>query len=154
MEVHSGTDVAKMFGISRKILWKILKIMIKQDLASSTRSSITQVITLKYEVLVSCTCHRLACVAGIWKGRERGLLTREKREGACYYSLVPRAPLTQGLTYRIYSIKRPGHLFNFWTFRVGAYSRWALIRGWALIKFFYLQGGRLFEVGRLIEQIR
>ena len=59
-------------------------------------------------------------------------MTREKREGACYYSLVPRASLTQGLTYRIYSIKRPGRLFNFWTFRVGAYSRWALIRGWAL----------------------
>ena len=25
-----------------------------------------------------------------------------------------------------------GRLFNFWTSRVGAYSRWALIRGWAL----------------------
>ena len=25
--------------------------------------------------------------------------------------------------YHIYSIKRPGHLFNFWTFRVGAYSK-------------------------------
>ena len=35
--------------------------------------------------------------------------------------------------YRIYSIKRPGRLLNFW--RVGAYSRWALIRGWVLIKF-------------------
>ena len=40
--------------------------------------------------------------------------------------------------YRIYSINRPGRLLNFWTLRVGAYSRWALIRGWALIKFFYL----------------
>ena len=30
---------------------------------------------------------------------------------------------------------RPGRLLNFWTLRVGAYSRWALIRGWALIKF-------------------
>ena len=37
--------------------------------------------------------------------------------------------------YRIYSINRPGRLLNFWTSRVGAYSRWALIRGWALIKF-------------------
>ena len=37
--------------------------------------------------------------------------------------------------YRIYSIKRPGRLLNFWTLRVGAYSRWALIRGWAFIKF-------------------
>ena len=37
--------------------------------------------------------------------------------------------------YRIYSINRPGRLLNFWTLRVGAYSRWVLIRGWALIKF-------------------
>ena len=37
--------------------------------------------------------------------------------------------------YRIYSINRPGRLLNFWTLIVGAYSRWALIRGWALIKF-------------------
>ena len=38
------------------------------------------------------------------------------------------------LKYRIYSINRPGRLLNFWTLRVGAYSRWALIRGWALIR--------------------
>ena len=37
--------------------------------------------------------------------------------------------------YRIYSINRPGRLLNFWTLRVGAYSRWVLIRGWELIKF-------------------
>ena len=37
--------------------------------------------------------------------------------------------------YRIYSINRPGRLSNFWTLRVDAYSRWALIHGWALIKF-------------------
>ena len=41
--------------------------------------------------------------------------------------------------YRIYSINRPGRLLNFCTLRVGAYSRWALIRGWALIKFSTLQ---------------
>ena len=41
----------------------------------------------------------------------------------------------QFLSYRIYSINRPGRLLNFWTLRVGAYSRWPLIRGWALIKF-------------------
>ena len=35
--------------------------------------------------------------------------------------------------YRIYSINRPGRLLNFSTLRVGANSRWALIRGWALI---------------------
>ena len=48
-------------------------------------------------------------------------------------------PLTQieikRKKYRIYSINRPGRLLNFWTLGVGAYSRWALIRGWALIKF-------------------
>ena len=53
--------------------------------------------------------------------------------------------------YRIYSIKRPGRLFNFWTFRVGAYSWWALksylkstFWGWGG------GGGRLFEAGRLL----
>ena len=30
-------------------------------------------------------------------------------------------------TYRIYLIKRLGHLLNFWTLRVGAYLRWAFI---------------------------
>ena len=37
--------------------------------------------------------------------------------------------------YCIYSINRAGRLLNFWTLRVGVYSRWVLIRGWALIKF-------------------
>ena len=39
--------------------------------------------------------------------------------------------------YRIYSINRPGRLLNFWTLRVGAYSRWVLIRGWALVTFLH-----------------
>ena len=30
---------------------------------------------------------------------------------------------TFGGSYRIYSINRPGRLLNFWTLRVGAYSR-------------------------------
>ena len=30
--------------------------------------------------------------------------------------------------YRIYSINLPRRLLNFWTLRVGAYSRWALIK--------------------------
>ena len=33
----------------------------------------------------------------------------------------------------------------------GEEGGWALIRGWVLINFFYPQGGRLFEIGRLIE---
>ena len=32
------------------------------------------------------------------------------------------------LVYRIYSINRPGRFFNFWTLRVGAHSRWAVIK--------------------------
>ena len=32
-------------------------------------------------------------------------------------------PSQKKLIYRIYSIKRPGHLLNFWTLRVGAYWR-------------------------------
>ena len=40
----------------------------------------------------------------------------------------------------IYSINRSGRLLNFWTLRVGPYSRWALIRGWArLLNFHYFQ---------------
>ena len=33
---------------------------------------------------------------------------------------------------------------------MGAYWRWALIRGWALIKLLDLESGRLFEAGRLL----
>ena len=39
------------------------------------------------------------------------------------------------LRYRISSINRPGRLLNFQTLKVGAYSRWVLFGGWALIKF-------------------
>ena len=41
------------------------------------------------------------------------------------------------LKFRILSFK----------YRIYSYSRWVLIRGWALIIFFYIQDGRLFEVG-------
>ena len=40
---------------------------------------------------------------------------------------------------------RVGDLLTFWAFRLGAYSRWALIN------FLSFQAGRLFEGGRLIE---
>ena len=67
--------------------------------------------------------------------------------------LLPDFPLSSGKIphsdplvsfspdYRIYSIKRPGRLLNFWTLRVSTYSRWAFI------KFLDLESGRLFEVG-------
>ena len=58
--------------------------------------------------------------------------------GYGYLAVIPSSSSSASYfskcNYRIYSIKRPGRLLNFWTFRVGAYSRWALIRGWALIK--------------------
>ena len=59
----------------------------------------------------------------------------------CFYALmyllekilimgfIERSLPRVALEYRIYSINRPGRLLNFWTLRVGAYSRWALIRG-------------------------
>ena len=53
---------------------------------------------------------------------------------AVHYDVIYH-PFPINCQYRIYSINRPGRLLNFWTLRVGAYSRWALIRGWALIKF-------------------
>jgi len=34
-----------------------------------------------------------------------------------------------------YSSNRPERLLNFWTLRVGIYSKWVLIRVWVLIKF-------------------
>ena len=53
--------------------------------------------------------------------------------------MAPRE--TENNAYRIYSINRPRRLLNFWTLRVGTYSRWALIN------FFCLWDGRLFKVG-------
>ena len=40
-----------------------------------------------------------------------------------FASLVPTSAWNGKWTYRIYSINRPGRLLNFWTLRVGAYSR-------------------------------
>ena len=35
-------------------------------------------------------------------------------------------------TILIYSINRPGSLLNFWSLRVGTFSRWLLIQSWVL----------------------
>ena len=43
-------------------------------------------------------------------------------------SFVLKGSENMHFKYRIYSINRPGRLLNFWTLRVGAYSRWALIK--------------------------
>ena len=96
---------------------------------------------------------------GMWSGepgrllgslrsrRRRGRGKKGKREkGMEPYPLtnlppfLPRPP--NPADYRIYSINRPGRLLNFWTLRVGAYSRlsayWLFLPlGWALT-----QGGR------------
>ena len=77
---------------------------------------------------------------GMWSGetgrllgslrsrRRRGRGKKGKREkGRQPYPLTnlppffPRPP--NPADYRIYSINRPGRLLNFWTLRVGAYSR-------------------------------
>ena len=55
-------------------------------------------------------------------------------EALCSNELT-KTTLEVQFRYRIYSINCPGRLLNFWTLAMGAYSRWALIRGWALIKF-------------------
>ena len=51
------------------------------------------------------------------------MLDGQARKGSTFY---PR--LHCPFTYRIYSINRPGRLLYFWTLRVGADSRWALIK--------------------------
>ena len=43
-----------------------------------------------------------------------------------------------------------GRLFEVGRLKSTFWGR-VLIRGWALINFFYLQGGRVFEIGHLIE---
>ena len=59
-------------------------------------------------------------------------LTTEGKNQNCYPTFLQNGDKH---SYRIYSINRPRRLLNFWTLVVGAYSSWALIRGWALIKF-------------------
>ena len=76
----------------------------------------------------------VACVSGAEGGGEE----REKGGKGALPSLpnpppfFPRPP--NPADYRIYSINRPGRLLNFWTFRMGAYSTWVLIRGCVLIR--------------------
>ena len=57
------------------------------------------------------------------------------RNSARKFLVVFNYFLADVYNYRIYSINHPGRLLNFWTLRGGAYSRWALIPSWALIKF-------------------
>ena len=56
------------------------------------------------------------------------------RREYCHPSYINKRFWANRASYRIYSINLPGRLLNFWTLRVGAYSRWALMRGWALIR--------------------
>ena len=50
------------------------------------------------------------------------------------YNLQPAILRKNIYKYRIYSINRPRRLLTFSAFRMGAYSRWALIQDWALIR--------------------
>ena len=53
-------------------------------------------------------------------------------ESCLLFSIILKV-LSGSEKYRIYSINHPGRLFYFWNVIVGSYSRWVLIRGWALI---------------------
>ena len=52
-----------------------------------------------------------------------------------YSSRLTTVAYFQVSTAIVASINRPGGLFNSGSMRVSTYSRWALIRGWALIIF-------------------
>ena len=67
-----------------------------------------------------------------WSSRS---FVRELKERRFWTTHANRKWTFVFLNYRIYSINRPGRLLIFWTLRVGAYSRWALTWGLALIKF-------------------
>ena len=54
--------------------------------------------------------------------------------------------------YRIYSINRPGRLLNFWILRMGAYSRWALIRGWSLTRINTVLQESIISIMRVVNQ--
>ena len=43
-----------------------------------------------------------------------------------------------------------GRLLTFSAFRMGAYSRWALIRGWALIRINTVPGQRIAKIDELM----
>ena len=58
-----------------------------------------------------------------------------------FYDVRVIIVLLVNYNYRTYSNKCPGHLLNFGTLRVGAYSRWVLIRRWALIIFSSFSAG-------------
>ena len=82
--------------------------------------------------------------------------TRRSNEARFLYNALKKTPSSGKSLVRIYSLKRVGWgkallrvwlggggsgrlfeaglLLTFSTFRTGAYSRWALIRGWALIR--------------------
>ena len=59
------------------------------------------------------------------------LCTIRHPRSTCIFTMVKRnkgyviscASSKKNGDYRIYSIKRPGRLLNFWTLRVGAYSK-------------------------------
>ena len=50
-------------------------------------------------------------------------------------SFCPQASRVKLVSTVFIRLTAPGRLLNIWALRVGAYSRWALIRDWALIKF-------------------
>ena len=74
------------------------------------------------------------CVVVFYKYIPNNILIKCNKQQEKY--LVSREKIVHRmLNTGIHSINRPVRLLDFWTLRVGACSRWALIRGWTLIKF-------------------
>ena len=74
-------------------------------------------------------------------------LYKTHREAVRLFEGTPENKSTKDfLDYRIYSINPPGRLLNFWTLRVSAYSRWALIRGWAPVSYTHLTLPTIYSV--------
>ena len=78
------------------------------------------------QVLILCNWFWGICLQGLW------LFWSVSRRRIGEVAVDVSSTSTR---YRIYWIHRPRRVLNFWTMRVCAYSRWALIRGWVLIKF-------------------
>ena len=88
----------------------------------------------------------LACVSGVRKGRGRELGRETTRFSRAYQdslsqnslSVPFQTPATQArrswIYYSFSTLFEAGRLLTFSAFSMGAYSRWALIRGWELIR--------------------
>ena len=84
------------------------------------------------------------------KKKNANTKTRRSNKARFLYTTVKKTPSSGKSLIRTYSLKWVGwgeHLYEFDWEEEG----WARIRGWALINFFCVQDGRLFEVGANLQ---